>query len=405
MQAGEVRALGYLGGSALAQFGRVARGVHVASSRRVFGVLGPVGLPARLMHDGISRVAYGGVEAGLKTVPRAIGAAAASAAPKQAARMADSPLGGAALAALNGVWGDSIARDAADVALELSIRRRGREVVPDSEGLTAAYPDATPKLAVFIHGLCEDEQAWCLTRRPSYGARLRDELGYTPLYVRYNTGLHVSDNGRRLAELLHHVVGGWPVPVDELVLVGHSMGGLVARSACHYGERDGRGWVQPVRHVFCLGTPHLGAPLERLANRAGHALGRLAETRPLADVLNARSAGIKDLRHGSCVEEDWCDCHPDDPRDHCSDVPFLPAARYYFIGATLSRTNRDSLIGDLLVQYVSASGSGPARRIPFEIDNGRYLGGLNHFQLLNHPSVYEQIRAWLTRAPRALEAA
>jgi PGAP1-like protein len=398
MRREEAKALGALGGTALAQFGGVAKGVHVAASQRIFRTLGPVGTPVRMMHDGISALSYGAVDRGLRAVP----AIAGRVSPVGSERVADSAAGGMALAALNGLWGDTVARD---ISLELSIRRRGRDVETDSPGLATAYPDATSKLAVFVHGLCEDEHAWSITRGPSYGARLKGELGYTPVYVRYNTGLHVSDNGRRLAELLHHVAGAWPVDVEEIVLVGHSMGGLVARSACHYGEKDGRAWVEPVRHVFCLGTPHLGAPLERAANRAGHVLGRLSVTKPFAEVINARSAGIKDLRFGSCIEEDWCDCDPDEYLgDRCNEVPFLPEATYYFIGATLTR-NRESRIGDLLVQYVSASGEGPTRRIPFEADNGRHLGGLSHFQLLNHPAVYEQMRAWLTRKPLALEAA
>jgi pimeloyl-ACP methyl ester carboxylesterase len=395
MRGDELTALGHLSGSALAQFGGLAKGVHSAASQRIFRALGPVGVPVRLMHDGISTLSYGGVDRSLRAVPTIAGRIA----PGGSRRMADSPVGGMALAALNGMWGDAIARDAAGVALELTVRRRGREVELDSPGLAQAYPDATPKLAVFVHGLCGDEQGWGITGRPSYGRRLREDLGYTPVYVRYNTGLHISDNGRRLAEVLEHIVSGWPVEVAEVVLIGHSMGGLVARSACHYGEKDGRSWVEPVRHVFCLGSPHLGAPLERAANRAGHAFGRLAETRAFANVLNARSAGIKDLRFGSCIEADWCDCDPDEYlQDRCNEVPFLPEASYYFIGATLSK-NRGSRIGDLLVQYVSASGEGPKRRIPFEADNGRHLGGVNHFQLLNHPAVYEQMREWIMRPP------
>jgi pimeloyl-ACP methyl ester carboxylesterase len=404
MRGDELTALGHLSGSALAQFGGLAKGVHRAASQRIFGALGPIGVPVRLMHDGISTASYGAVEASLKGLPRVAGTALGRAVPAHAERMADSPVGGMALAALNGMWGDAIAREAAGVALELTVRRRGREVEIDSPGLANAFPDAGPKLAVFVHGLCEDEQAWSITGRRSYGARLRDELGYTPVYVRYNTGLHISDNGRRLAEVLDHVVSGWPVDVGEVVLVGHSMGGLVSRSACHYGERDGRRWVGPLRHVFCLGTPHGGAPLARGPTGPAPPLGRLAETRPFANLVNARSAGIKDLRFGSCIEEDWCDCDPDDYlEDRCNEVPFLPEANYYFIGATLSK-NRESRIGDLLVQYVSASGDGPKRRIPFEADNGRHLGGINHFQLLNHPAVYEQMRDWIVRPPAAMRA-
>jgi hypothetical protein len=179
------------------------------------------------------------------------------------------------------------------------------------------------------------------------------------------------------------------------------MGGLVARSACHYGRADGHEWTQAVRHVFCLGSPHLGAPLEKGINALGWALASIPETEPLARVVNQRSAGIKDLRYGACIEEDWCDCDPDELlTDRCQDVPFLPDATFYFIAATISRSAGDplgTLVGDLLVRVPSASGAGRRRRIPFGADDGRRLDGLNHLDLLNHPAVYEQIRAWLAR--------
>jgi hypothetical protein len=150
--------------------------------------------------------------------------------------------------------------------------------------------------------------------------------------------------------------------------------------------------------VFCLGTPHLGAPLEKAANVAGWALARVPETRPFAKLVNGRSAGIKDLRFGSCSEADWCDCDPDEfLNDRCQDVPFVETATYYFIGATLSPGALGHIVGDLLVRYPSASGNGRRRRVPFELDNGFHLGGANHFQLLNHPAVYEQLHGWLSK--------
>jgi pimeloyl-ACP methyl ester carboxylesterase len=264
-------------------------------------------------------------------------------------------------------------------------------------------------VVVFVHGLCETEAAWRLpargsdrTDRRTYGERLEQDLGFTPVCLRYNSGLHISENGRELARLLDELVSGWPVEVQELVLVGHSMGGLVARSACHYAEGESRPWTAPVKHVFCLGTPHLGADLEKGANALGWALGRLPETRALARVLNARSAGIKDLRYGSCLEEDWCDCDADEfLRDRCQEVPFLPAANYYFIGAALSPDALGRVFGDLLVRSPSSSGrgNGRGRRIPFEVDNGYELSGLTHLDLLNHPAVYEQLRRWIIRTP------
>jgi pimeloyl-ACP methyl ester carboxylesterase len=395
MRAEEVKELGKLGAGAFAGPATLAREVHRAAAGRIFGALGLLGTPVRVMHDSISRAVYWSVGSGLKA-PLAAGAGAVARTVRGAVPMADSPGGGLALAALNGAIGDTLAREQRELALELSIRRHGRAVDTDGAGLAEAFPDATPKLAVFVHGLCESEDAWRL-RRPTYGSRLRDDLGYTPVYVRYNSGLHVSDNGRRLADVLEQVLSGWPVGVDEIALVGHSMGGLVARSACHYGKDADHDWTGRLRHVFCLGTPHLGAPLERAANVAGWTLGRLAETRPFADVVNGRSAGIKDLRYGNLLEDDWCDCDPDEfLNDRCCEVPFLPNATYYFVGATLTRdtdSRLGGLVGDLLVQLPSASGQGPRRHIPFEIDNGLRLGGLTHFDLLSHPAVYDQMRA------------
>ena len=380
MLAEESRALGELGGRAFAMPATLAKDVHRAAADRIFGTLGVAGTPVRVLHDAISRGVYWSVGNGLKA-PLVAGAGAVA---RRAGGLplADSPAGSLLLGALNGAIGDSLAGEHRELALELSVRRRGRMVDIDEPGLAAAFPDATPRIAVFVHGLCETEDAWRI-RRPTYGSRLRDDLGYTPVYVRYNTGLRVSENGSRLAELLDRLVADWPVETEELTLIGHSMGGLVVRSACHYGD----GWTERVRHVFCLGTPHLGAPLELAADAAGRALDRLGETRPFAGLFHARSAGIKDLRFGNCVEED-------------EDVPFLPGATYYCIAATLTRDpdNRlGKLVGDLLVQYPSASGQGPERRIPFEIDNGRHLGGLNHFDLLSHPDVYEQLRVWIER--------
>jgi pimeloyl-ACP methyl ester carboxylesterase len=203
-----------------------------------------------------------------------------------------------------------------------------------------------------------------------------------------------------VAELLAAVVDAWPRPVSEIVLVGHSMGGLVARSACQHGDEHAMPWVQLVRHVVCLGTPHLGAPLEKATNVVSWALHQLPETKGLAGVLNKRSVGVKDLRFGSLLEQDWHGVDADDfLTGRASEVPFLAHAAYYFIAVTVSRNPRHPLgvlLGDLLVQFPSASGRGRRRQLPFDVDKGHHIGGLNHFQLLTHPDVYHQLEHWLT---------
>jgi pimeloyl-ACP methyl ester carboxylesterase len=238
-------------------------------------------------------------------------------------------------------------------------------------------------------------------RHVPYGFRLQAELGYTPLFVRFNSGLHISENGRQLAELLDRVTATWPTEVHEIALIGHSVGGLVSRSACHYG--GGSEWPSKVRHVFTLGSPHQGAPLEQAANAASAVFARLPETRALlAKPLNVRSAGIKDLRYGYLVDECWlgqdCDAFL---HDTSREIPFLASANHYFVCATLSR-EPDALagriVGDLLVLRASAWAQRRGQRLGFGIEHYQHIGGANHFELVNHPAIYEQIRRWM--APR-----
>ena len=407
MLEGEIRALGDIAGRSVARPSVVARDVHGAVTQRVFGALGPLGAPTRIVHDTVSRASYRGVRVALRAPLDAGGRALARLAPPSSRRLADSELGALALGAANGVFGDRLARDHPDLSLELAIRRHGRDVRLDADGVAEAFADATPRLAVFVHGLCGTEHTWGFRPpgadpRPTYGALLHEELSYTPVYVRYNTGRRISENGRALAAALEDLTAGWPTEVEQVAVIGHSMGGLVARSASHYGQAEGHRWTERVRHVVCLGTPHLGAPLEKVANVAGWAFNRLPETRPFGDLfVNDRSVGIKDLRFGNWVEEDWCDCDPDEfLRDRCREVPFLPSATYCFVGATLSRRPEGvgGRVGDLLVTYPSASGSGRRRRIPFDVENGAHVGGIDHMSLLNHPAVYGQIRRWLAGA-------
>jgi pimeloyl-ACP methyl ester carboxylesterase len=404
MRSTEVTAIGELAGRTLAGAGAMVRDLHMAIAERAFTAVGPGGAPVRAVHHGIAGAAYGGVRAALGALPRGAGAAFARSAPDQAPALAQSPRGSLALAALNAYVGDALVASGSELALGMTLRHRGADLLLDPDDLARALPDAGPRVATFVHGLGETDASWRLradAQRPGYGACLQRDLGLTPIELRYNTGLHISDNGRALALLLEELREAWPVALEEVVIVGHSMGGLVARSACHYGHTEGQRWTGAVRHVFCLGSPHLGAPLEKGVNALGWALGRVPETRPLANVLNVRSAGIKDLRFGACAEEDWCDCDPDELlTDRCHDVPFLPGARFYFVAATLSQRRGDPLgaiLGDLLVRVPSASGAGRRRQIGFAIEDGHHVGGLTHFDLLNHPAVYDQIRAWIER--------
>lgn len=400
MRREELRALGELAGDAAAGIAIQAREVHAGIARRVFGALGPPATPVRLMHDRISEGAYAAAHSLTGALVRGGAGALSVIAPDDAPSLAEVATGRAALGALNGAWGDMLHRRRSPLETPMALRRAGRDVTLDRDSLDRAFPDATGRLAVFVHGLGETEDAWRLgaARHVPYGDRLRSEHGYTSLFVRYNSGLHISDNGRRLAELLEQLTAHWPVDVGEIAIVGHSMGGLLARSACHYAE--GGSWREQVRHVFMLGTPHRGAPLELAANAACHAISRLPETRAFATPLKLRSAGVKDLGYGYVVDEDWYGHDPDAFWTNTGTVvPFLTSANHYFVSATLSRqadAPLGRLVGDLLVLRASAwSHGGHGERLQFPVGQYSHVGGITHFELLNHPAVYVQITRWL----------
>jgi hypothetical protein len=380
--------------------------VHRAIARRAFGAT-PASSPVHAVHDAIAGGVYGGVRAAVLAGGGAVGGVLGLLPRPSASPAGSTPRRNLVLAALNAAIGNQLVVDDSALAIRMALRANGRDVPARRDALEAAYPDATTKVAVFLHGLGETEGAWSVhadrhyhDTTVTYGSCLVDDLGYTPLYLRYNTGLHVSENGRRLADLLTEVVAAWPTTVEEIVIVAHSMGGLVARSACYYGEQTTEPWVAAVRHVFYLGSPHLGAPLERLASYVGWALSKTGETRPWASLINGRSAGIKDLRFGYLLDDDWRDCDPDTClQDHRHDVPLLSTADHSVISATVT-TDRDhplgQIVGDLLVQPASAHGHHPrGRHIPFEGDHNHHLGRSHHFHLLNHPAIYDVMRARL----------
>lgn len=397
---------GTLTGRALGAFGTAIKDTHLAIAGRVFQNLGPTAAPIRAMHDAISTLAYGGVSSALRHAPRGAGAVAALRSPTDAPSLADTVGGAFALSALNAAAGDRLEVERSPLAVPMQLRADGHPVDAEAHALAEAYPDAAEDVVVFLHGLGGNEDVWRLDPfareipdRLVYGDLLHDELGVTPVYVRYNTGRRISDNGRDLAMLLDALVAHWPVPVRSLALVGHSMGGLVARAACHLAARDDRTWLPRTHHVVCLGSPHAGAPLERGANLLGHLLRASPETRPWGEIVNARSVGIKDLRFGSVAEEDWNGHDPDELlRDRRIEVVPPPGVTVHVVSACVT-ADRDHplgrVVGDVLVQERSATGPRSRHPLAQSPEHHHHLDGANHWTLLSHPDVGQALCDWL----------
>lgn len=392
--------------------GSVARDVL-----RYVSLVQPLAEPARLV-DAVRGAVTGGVVATIKTVNRAVETvtdAGLDLAAERAAPVGDvAPvplrsdvmrsarwLGDAALGAVNAAVGDYLDARGNGLALGMSLRAGDRYLTGDLAGLAEALPGATPRAVLFVHGLAATEWSWLLGAAERWGdpseclgTRLARELDLTALYLRYNSGRHVSENGRDLADLLEALAARYPVALEEVVLVGHSMGGLVIRSACHYGRAAGHRWTSRVRRAFCLGSPHRGAPLEKLGHVAAAVLQRFDAPGAWIPgrVLDGRSAGIKDLRYGYTVDEEWRGRDPGALfEDGTVEVPLLEGVDWHFVAATVTRDAAHPvgrLVGDLLVRVESASGP----RLERELPTARHLGAVLHHELQNHPAVYELLR-------------
>jgi pimeloyl-ACP methyl ester carboxylesterase len=385
MRADEIRDAGALLGTTLDDVAVIAKDVHSAVATRLFGLLGKPAEPIRLMHDGIAALAYGATRAGVRYLPAAAGVVAGAVRHPAAPSIHDHPGGEVGLSALHGWMGDRIAlrRPALTTPLRIrthdgALRRVAANVAHD------AADTATGRLVLFVHGLGENSRMW---RADGYGSKLRDDDAWTPLYVSYNTGLPTAENGRLLAEHIDELAAAWPVPVTEIALVGHSMGGLVVRSAAAHAAAEAHGWVRALRRVVSLGTPHFGAPLEDFAAWGARTLNVLPETRPFATLINSRSAGIKDMAYRTLAHSEFA-----------AVAEHVPGVGYYAVGATLTRTPMGRLdpIGDLLVCYESATGEHWRKRIPF--DATMHVGRRTHFHLLTDAAVYGQLRTWLAAA-------
>jgi pimeloyl-ACP methyl ester carboxylesterase len=296
------------------------------------------------------------------------------------------------LAILNGVLGDYLARTGNGLATTSEVFASTASPAPlrlERDALRRTLGDARPRLVVLLHGLMCNESIWKMPDGSDYGRRLAADLGFTPVYVRYNTGLPIAENGEQVAALFSSLVAAYPGPVDEIVAIGHSMGGLVLRSACHVARLEGSAWLPPLRRAIYLGTPHLGSPLERIGRAVTRVLEAVPDpyTRLVAEIADLRSRGIKDLGDGL--------------RDERHPIPLLPEITHYLVAAHLSTDPwMATLFGDSLVPVASAT-NGLVARVGAALppDRVKVLPGSGHIGLAHDPQVYELVRSWCGESP------
>jgi pimeloyl-ACP methyl ester carboxylesterase len=364
--------------------------VTIASGPAILGK--PLATPVRLA----TAATYASIHGITQLVGTGLDLALAQLAPLVKASAAG-PQRDVVLAVVNGVLGDYLRETTNPLAIEMQLRHAGTTLELEADALRAAIPDASAKVIVLAHGSCMTDAQFTRAGH-DHGAALARELGYTPIYVRYNSGLHISENGHALADNLERLVSAWPVPLDELVLLGHSMGGLVARSACHVAGDHGHTWQSALRALITLGSPHHGAPLERGGNWIDRLLDSTPYTAPLGALGRIRSAGVTDLRYGNVLDAHWHGrdrfAHGPDARCAC---PLPGGARCYAIAGTLSTQAGPRLRSDGMVPVESALGVHARPELDLAVPEARRFiaYGTGHVDLLASPAVFATMRDWL----------
>lgn len=304
------------------------------------------------------------------------------------------------LAAVNGVLGDHLVATDNPLAFPMELRQHGRAVSADDPELHEAVRAAGGRVLLMVHGSSSNDLQW-ERKGHDHGQALAKECGYVPIYLRYNSGRHISENGADLAALLDSFIQKLP-ELTELSILAHSMGGLVTRSACHYAEEAGYRWRERLENIVFLATPHHGALLERSGNWLHQILQISAYSAPISRLAKIRSAGVTDLRYGNLVHEDWRDCERFDLSSDCRQpVPLPEGVACYAVAATTAATSNymtDHVVGDGLVQLDSALGRHDDAKYDLGLDEEhQYVARrCSHLDVLCKPEIYEALEKWFT---------
>lgn len=293
-------------------------------------------------------------------------------------------------AIMNGVFGDQLAARNNRLAIKM-------EIIKSEQA--ASQPQKNSTLLLFIHGLCMSEAGWQDGSHSEKAREIAEQLGADISYLRYNSGLHISENGEKLAALLEVETTQY----QKIVIVGHSMGGLLTRSACHFAGVHAMQWPSKLKAAAMLGTPHNGAPMERWGNYLNTILTVSPYSSPLSRLGNLRSAGIHDLRHGNLLHSDWnnvADIMAVD--DFRTPVQWQQSTAYLLVAATRSETLPENVLkasNDLLVTVPSAwaletSGNDPLE--PAKVTR-EIVADINHMDLIWKPDAYKLVSDWLKK--------
>lgn len=304
------------------------------------------------------------------------------------------------LSVLNGVIGDKLEEKNNPLQLQMEFRVQSKTLKIDVDSLKQNYPNNNGKILLMVHGSCMNDIKWT-HKNHNHGEIIAKELNKNLIYLNYNSGKHISTNGKNLSELLEELTENWPVPIKEIIIVNHSMGGLVTRSALFYGQQTQKSWTKHIKKIVFLGTPHHGSHIEKIGNYLDLVLESIPYAKPFARLGKIRSAGVTDLRYGNLTDKDWQNNDRFELKgDQRQNIQLPKNIDCFSIAAvTVNKTKNttNKILGDNLVSLKSALGQHkiPDKNLDFKKENIFIAYQNNHLDLLNNPKILDQLKVWL----------
>jgi hypothetical protein len=303
---------------------------------------------------------------------------------------------------INGLHGDSMDEKGHQALVKMSFRYKSRDIEISQIKDYINLSENKGKLIILIHGLMNDDNIWHsnpedLIQR--MGSFLEKQNKANILYLRYNTGRHISQNGQDFSLLIQNLLDFYRKDITEIVIMAHSMGGLVTRSACYYAGKLDHNWISILKKVFLIGVPNEGSYVARIAHMTQYFMRKIDPTDndKVAKFFEIRSNGIKDLSFGFLIDEDWQNTDYENKKVvKATKILPLKNVEYFLIAGIVSDEKSKKKIfnffGDGLVEKKSAlSNLFKENEMQSGLVNFKLFENENHLALLESKEVHEYV--------------
>jgi hypothetical protein len=314
---------------------------------------------------------------------------------------------------LNGMIGEYLEKENNPLAIQMGFFHQSQKLSLDCQLAQQLDCPLSNKVVIFVHGLTNLETVWdypaegssnasivnhyidvCFspvnkTSPENYGKKLQEEFGFTPFYLRYNTGLSLEKNGRNFSAQLSKLFKNYPIKIDDLMLIGFSMGGGLLSHAQYSAQKNNQAWLKVLSKCMYLGDSSENSLLANILQLSGDFLRHtpIRYINFLADWFDYRS---KRLQTNENKENDF-DLKRRRSREFAL---FVESSRHYFVNGNLTRKGQNIYNRSIEDLNPKQKNSDSSRATPPR-SQSVHLEGISPIRLAHSNRVYSLISRWV----------